>query len=364
MGKLRVLGLLVTALGLSTAACRPHGENLHHELHDIVATTPAVMDVDLTQDYVCQIHSQQHIEIQALETGYLEEIPIQEGQRVKKGDVLFKVVPSIYKAKWEAELAELQLAQLELANSKKLFEDKVVSDREVKLFEAKLARAHAQVKLAEAELNFTTIRAPFDGIVDRMLKQTGSLVKEGEVLTTLSDNSTMWVYFNVPEARYLEYMETKETEPENQKVELRLANGRVYPHEGRITAIEADFNNETGNISFRADFPNPDGLLRHGQTGNILLTRRMKNAVVIPQRATFEVLDKRYVFTIDDKSVVHQNEIQILHELDDVFLIEHGLNGMEKIVLDGIRQVVDGQVVEFAFQDPEHQLRNQKYHAE
>ena len=132
-------------------------------------------------------------------------------------------------------------------------------------------KANAKAKLAQAELNFATVKAPFDGIIDRLHDQHGSLVKEGEILTTLSDNSLMWVYFNVPEARYLEYMADVSQDKEDQQIELVLANGNKFQQLGKIGAIEADFNNETGNIPFRADFPNPDRLLRHGQTGNVLI---------------------------------------------------------------------------------------------
>ena len=176
------------------------------ERQKIVVTSPQAKDVVVTQQYVCQIRAQRHINVRALAAGYLEEITVKEGQAVKKGDVLFKVVPTLYKAKLDAELAEVQIAQLELNNTKKLFEQKVVSQQEVALYEAKLAKAQAKAKLAEAELNFTNVRAPFDGLVGRLQQQEGSLVKEGDILTTLSDNSVMWVYFNVPEARYLEYM--------------------------------------------------------------------------------------------------------------------------------------------------------------
>jgi len=364
MGYRKPISLILGLLCLTVTACNRKEEAAHHEHHNIVATSPLIKDMTLTQEYVCQIRSQRHIEVQALEIGYLEDIQIKEGQAVKKGDVLFKVIPSIYKAKWEAELAEMRLAELELTNTKKLFVDKVVSDREVALFEAKLARAKAKLKLTEAELNFTIIRAPFDGIVDRIRRQTGSLVKEGEILTTLSDNSTMWVYFNVPEVRYLEYMEVKESDREAQQVYLKLANGRLYPHAGKIAAIEADFNNETGNISFRADFVNGNGLLRHGQTGNVLINRTLRNAVLIPQRCTFEILDKRYVFVINEEGVVRQREIEVLHEMDDIFLIKDGLNGSEKIVLEGVRQVHDGEKIEFTFENFQKLLPKQKYHAE
>ena len=209
---------------------------------------------------------------------------------MKEGDVMFKVIPILYQTKADAELAEAKLAQLEYNYTKKLYEDKVVSQNEVILLEAKLAKAQAKADLAQAELNFATVKAPFDGIVDRLHHQQGSLVEEGEILTTLSDNSVMWVYFNVPEARYLEYMADLNQHKEDLKIELMLANGNKFEQLGKIGAIEADFNNENGNIPFRADFPNPDRLLRHGQTGTVLISRVQNDAIVIPQRATFEVL--------------------------------------------------------------------------
>ncbi len=156
--------------------------------------------------------------------------------------------------------------------------------------------------MAKAELNFTDVKAPFDGIIDRLLQQKGSLVAEGDVLTTLSDNSLMWVYFNVPESRYLEY----QTDPHRNEiqVELILANGKKFDQPGQVRTIEADFNNETGNIAFRADFPNPDRLLRHGQTGTIVLSRQQSEALVIPMRATFEILAKKYVYVIDENTLL------------------------------------------------------------
>jgi membrane fusion protein (multidrug efflux system) len=195
-------------------------------------------------------------------------------------------------------------------------------------------------------------------------EQLGSLIDEGDVLTTLSDNSVMWVYFNVPEAQYLAYMASSEQEKQNQKIELVLANGEKFPQPGKIGAIEAKFNNETGNIAFRADFPNPDGLLRHGQTGTILIHRPLRDAMVIPQRATFEILAKRYVFVVDEQNVVHQREIHIQHVLDDIYVIDSGIDVSDKIVLEGIQQVRDGDTVEFELEDPEEVLSHLKYPAE
>jgi membrane fusion protein (multidrug efflux system) len=328
---------------LALPACHEaHGEE-HHEHHKIVTTNPVIRDVETVQQYVCQIHSQRHIRVCALEGGYLEPVPIREGQTVKKGQVLFTIVPTLYKSRLDAELAEVRLAQLELDNTKRLMDQKVVSSNEVALFEAKLAKAQAKAKLAEAELNFTKIEAPFDGIVDRIHEQHGTLVKEGEVLTTLSDNSVMWAYFNVPESRYLEYMAATPEQRGSSRIDLVLANGQTFRHPGAIGAIEAKFNNETGNIPFRADYPNPEGLLRHGQTGNVLIRRTTPRSLVIPQRATFEILDKRYVFVVDDQQIVHQREVQVLHELEDLFVIKGGLRETDKIVIEGVRQVHDGE---------------------
>lgn len=365
MMKISPISAVMAALVcLSLPACEKHHEEEHHEAHKITATNPKAKDITVTLQYVCQIHSQRHIKVRALETGYLEAIPVREGQSVREGELLFRVIPILYQKKADAEAAEAEVVRLEYGYTKSLHEKKVVSVSELNLAEAKLAKAQAKADLAKAELNFATVKAPFDGIIDRLQQQQGSLVQEGEILTTLSDNSTMWVYFNVPEARYLEYMASPDEEKKHLKIELELANGKKFDHLGKIGAIEADFNNQTGNIAFRADFPNPDRLLRHGQTGNVLLSRVENDAVVIPQRATFEVLEKRYVYIVDKDDVAHQREIQVRNELDDLFVIQKGVGVADKIVLEGIRQVRDGQKVEYEDRKPEQVIANLKYHAE
>lgn len=360
-----IAAVSLSLMTVSLPACHDPGERQpEREQQKIVVTSPKAQNVTVTQQYVCQIHSRRHIKVCALQSGYLEDVTVKEGQTVKQGDEMFKIVPTLYRARLEAELAEAQLAEIEFNNTKKLYDDKVVSIQEVKLAQAKLDKAKAKAKLATAELNFTIVRAPFDGIVDRLEEQLGSLVKEGEVLTTLSDNSVMWVYFNVPEAGYLEYMAARDRDRDSQKVELVLANGSKFSQAGTIGAIEAKFNNETGNIPFRADFPNPGGLLRHGQTGTVLIHRTLHNAVVIPQRATFEVLDKRYVFVVGKDDVVRQREIAVANELDDIFVLKGGVGVDERIVYEGVRQVRDGDKVETEFRKPELVLANQKHHAE
>jgi membrane fusion protein, multidrug efflux system len=370
------LALTLGMISLSLPACqRMHAEEKeqHHEAQNkIVATSPLRKEVVVTQQYVCQIRSQRNIEVRAMQEGYLEAIPVKEGQAVKQGDVMFQVVPALYKARLDAEQAELDLAQLERNNTQRLYEKSFVSVQELALYDAKLNKAKAKLALAQAELKFATVTAPFDGIIDRLQQQQGSLVKKEDLLTTLSDNSVMWVYFNVPEARYFEFKALQGHTPDpsrlelvDARVELRLANGNPFHHDaGNVVTVEGKFNNETGNIAFRADFPNPDRLLRHGQTGTVLIHRRMRNALVIPQRATFEVLDKQYVFVIDKAHVAHQRLITVQNEMDDIFVLKSGLEEGEQIVFEGVREVHDGRKVEFEFRPPAQALSNLKHHAE
>jgi membrane fusion protein (multidrug efflux system) len=340
-----------------------HEEESHAE-QKVVVTSPKVEDVVITESFVCQIRSQRHIEVRALEGGYLDKIYINEGQAVKKGDVMFEILPVLYKAKLDAENAKANVAQQKYKYTQQLAKDKVVSQNEVSLLKAELEEAQAKATFAAAELNFTDVKAPFDGIVDRLLQREGSLIKEGDILTTLADNSVMWVYFNVPERYYLNYMANRKQREKEDKIELVLADGETFPQPGKIGAIEADFNNENGNIKFRADYPNPDGLLRHGQTGAIKIRRTLKDALLIPQRATFELLDKRYVWVIDENDIAHRTLITVKHELEDIFVINSGLNARDKIVLEGVREVEEGAKVEYTFRAPDEVLQNQKFRAE
>jgi membrane fusion protein (multidrug efflux system) len=318
----------------------------------IVVTSPEIKDITISDSFVCQIRSQRHIDVRALEGGYLDKVFVNEGQTVKKGDAMFQILPVLYKAKLDAANAKAELAQLKYKYTEQLVQKKVVSENELALSKAEMTEAEAQATQAAAELNFTDIKAPFDGIVDRLQKREGSLIEVGDILTTLADNSVMWVYFNVPEKYYLRYMADRAQREKEDKIELVLADGDIFPQPGKIGAIEADFNNQNGNIKFRADFLNPRALLRHGQTGTIKIRRPVKDALVIPQRATFELLDKRYVWTVDDNHVAHQTLITIKYELEDIFVVE------------GVREVEEGEKVAYEFRSPEEALKNQKFHAE
>ncbi len=332
------------------------------EAHKIIVTSPIREDVVSTREYVCQIHAWRHIEVCALEGGYLEAIDVKEGQLVTKGERLFKILPILYQAKLAADNAHADLMRIKRDNTKRLFEKNIVAKPEVDLANAELAEAEADVKLAQAEMDFADVKAPFGGIVDRQHEQLGSLIDEGEVLTTLSDNSLLWVYFNVPERDYFEYEAS--TYKNELTVELKLANHEMFSEEGKIGAIEADFNNETGNISFRADFDNPNRLLRHGQTGKIMLSHVVKGAIVIPQRATYEILAKKYAYVVDKDNIIRQRDITIEREKDDIYVISDGLDVNDKIVFEGVRQVRPGDKVEYEYKAPEELLKDLKSHAE
>lgn len=328
-----------------------------------MVTSPLRKDTLTVRQYVCQIRSIQHIELRALERGYLQKIFVDEGQYVREGQRMFQIMPLLYQAELQKAQAEANFAEIEFKNTKQLADSNVVSPNELAMAKAKLDKAKAELALAQTHLMFTEIKAPFDGIMDRFHARLGSLVDDGDLLTTLSDNHKVWVYFNVPEAEYLDY-KTNERKDSVMNVDLIMANHKMFEYPGKVETIEADFDNETGNISFRATFPNPKGLLRHGETGNIQIKQPFKNGLLIPQKATFEVLEKKYVYVVDKDNVVKSREITIAAELPHIFIVGSGLNENEKILLEGLRQVRENQKIEYTFEKPDGVISQLFLHAE
>ena len=343
-----VLGLIAT---LSISGCHKTETEAHEEQPKYAATTPFREDTSVIKEYVCQIHAIRHIEIRALERGYVQDIFVDEGQLVPKGHQMFKIMPNIYQAELLKAQAEASTANIEYLNTKALTDQKIVSPNELALAKAKLDKENAEVKLAETHLNFTDINAPFEGIMDHFEVRNGSLVEEGALLTTLSDVSKLWVYFNVPESEYIDYKQHKH-EGGREKVKLRMANGQVFNQIGEIETIEADFDNSAGNIEFRATFPNPDKLLRHGETGTLLMTKPYNNALIIPQKATFEIMDKTYVYVINAQEKLEQRMITIEAEIPHLFIISAGLKDDDKILIDGLRKVHSGDKVDIDLKSP------------
>ncbi len=358
----RILMILSLIALLCNTSCQSEKEEKEEETK-FLATSPLKKDTLITREYVCQIHSISHIELRALEKGYLQQIYVDEGQYVKKGELMFKIMPLLYQAEMEKAQAEANFAEIEYLNTKRLADSNVVAPNELAMAKAKFNKAKAELSLAQVHLGFTDIKAPFDGLIDHFQVRLGSLLDEGDLLTTLSDNSEMWVYFNVPEAEYLNYKANAQTE-NLLKVNLLMANNQLFEYPGVVKTIEADFNNETGNIAFRATFPNPKSLLRHGETGNILMTIPLKNAIIIPQKATFEILEKKYVYVIDKNNVVHSREITIASEVPDLYFIKNGVNENERIVLEGIRKVKDGDKITYTYEDPKTVIPKLKVYVE
>lgn len=364
MKKIHVIIYSFTILAF-LGSCNSKKEEKVTEKKEYLVTKPIIKDTTVIKDYVCQIKSINHIELRALESGYVQKILVDEGKEVKKGQLMFVIMPVLYQAEYEKAKAEAEYVKIEYLNTKALADNNVVSKNELALAKAKLDKANAELNLAKGHLGFTEIRAPFDGIMDRLEVRKGSLVEDGELLTHLSDNSTMWVYFNVPEAEYLNYKQGIDNNNDMNNVHLLLANKVKYELPGKISTIEADFNNETGNIAFRANFPNPKRLLRHGETGTILMTSHLPGATIIPQKASFQNLDKNFIFVVNDKGEVIQKEIKIKQTLQDVYVLEEGnLNPDEIILIEGIRKVEQGDIIKKKYIDPAQVISHLKYEAE
>ncbi|MCP2027771.1 membrane fusion protein (multidrug efflux system) [Flavobacterium sp. HSC-32F16] len=333
------------------------------EAEKFTVTNPVRIDTSFTKEYVSQIKSVRNIEIRAQEKGFLQNIYVDEGQFVKKGQLLFKIMPNMYEAELLKAQSEQKSVEIELQNSKLLADKNIVSKNELSVAQAKLQSAKAEVALAKLHLSFTEIRAPFDGTIDRIPLKLGSLIDEGELLTSLSDNSQMFAYFNVSEPEYLQY-ETNIKDRADNKVNLVLANGDTFKDKGNVEVIESEFNNETGNIAFRARFPNSGKLLRNGETGQVQMNVPLKNAIVIPQKATYEIQDKKYVFVIDKNDKVSSREITITGEIPDLYVIKSGLNENDKILLEGVQKVKENDKIKYEFESPKKVINNLRLKAE
>ena len=343
-------------------SCKPK-EEVKEEVSKYTVTNPFKVDTLFSKEYVSQIRSVRNIEIRAQEKGYLQNIYVDEGQFVKAGQLLFRIMPKIYEAELVKAQAEAKAILIELQNTKLLADKNVVSKNELAMSQAKVEQAKAEVALAKLHLSFTEIKAPFSGTIDRIPKKLGSLIDEGELLTSLSDNSEMFAYFNVSEPEYLDYKANAKASS-NTKVNLLLANNELLPYSGVVETIEGEFDSETGNIAFRAKFPNPQKLLKHGETGKVKMTVPLRNALIIPQKATYEIQDKIYVFVVDKNNVVHSRNITISNEMPDLYVIGSGLGENDRILLEGVQKVKDNDKIQAEFVTPKDAISRLKLYAE
>ncbi|RBL88760.1 efflux RND transporter periplasmic adaptor subunit [Chitinophaga flava] len=351
-------GIYASLLTLFVAGCVTKGESTQNEeLKSLPVTSLVAKDTLLHRTYVTDIQAVQNVEIRARVNGFLDKVYVDEGQEVKKGQLLFGINDAEYRselAKAKAVLsnmvAEAKSASLELERVKMLVEKKVVAASELEVATARLSAAQAKIDEARSaesnaamHLSYTSIRAPFDGIIDRIPLKTGSLISEGTLLTTVSDTREVYAYFNVSETEYLQYSKAiAKGDNSYRQVHLVLADGSDYNQTGQIETMESEFEENTGSIAFRARFANPAKLLKHGASGKVRLTSEMDSAIIIPQKAVFEMQDKNYVFVVDASNKVKMRNFVPKARFSHFYIVKSGLQPGERIVCEGVRNIRDG----------------------
>ncbi|MBO9151299.1 efflux RND transporter periplasmic adaptor subunit [Chitinophaga sp. GCM10012297] len=347
---------------LAMAGCAAKGEKTNEkDIKTLPVTELIATDTMFYRSYVANIQAVQNVEVRARVSGFLEKIYVDEGQEVKKGQLLFSISDAEYsaelaraKAALTNVIAEAKAAELETGKVKLLVEKKVVAATELEVAEARLAAAKAKIdeaRSAEANaamrLSYTNVRAPFDGLIDRIPLKTGSLINEGSLFTTVSDTRQVYAYFSVSETEYLHYKKSLANgEDAYRKVRLELADGARYAHIGEIETVEGEFEENTGSIAFRARFPNPGKLLKHGASGKVKLRSELEDVVIVPQKAVFEMQDKNYVFVVDKENKVKMKNFHPQTRFAHFYIVESGLKPGERVVCEGVRNIRDGMKIE------------------
>ncbi|MBM4208060.1 MAG: efflux RND transporter periplasmic adaptor subunit [Gammaproteobacteria bacterium] len=325
--------------------------------------SPLVQDMPYSHEYVAEIHSVKYVEVRSRVKGYIEKIYVDEGKNVKEDQLLFALNSEEYQkevqkanAVYKNAVADLKAAEVDLANVKRLVAKDIVSTSELAVALAKTDALKADVEEAIAnkdkavlELTYTQIKAPYHGVINRIHNKVGSLIDEGAMLTSISESSEVFAYFNLSETDYLNYISAGGSATKT--VNLKLANNSLYGYEGKLETVESEFDRLTGNIAFRARFPNPDGLLKHGSHGKIIVNKILDNALLVPQKSTLEIQDKLYVFVVREDGTLSQRNITQRMRFPDYFAIDSGLERNEKFLLEGVEKVKDGVKVKVSSVD-------------
>ncbi|MEQ8238912.1 MAG: efflux RND transporter periplasmic adaptor subunit [Cyclobacteriaceae bacterium] len=321
-------------------------------------TKPVKKDTSICVDYIANLQAIKHVQLKSRIKGVINQIHVDEGQLVKSGTVLFTLSSQEYETELlkarssvNSAIAELKSAEVELKSTIELVQKGIESSTQLELGKAKIEALEAKVEEAKSleenaklHLSFTTITAPFEGIIGRIPNKVGSLEEEGTLLTTISDNSQIHTYFNVSEKEYLKLL--VEQDKAKERVSLILANQQTYLHEGIIETQDNHINSETGTIAFRATFPNPDRNLKHGATGKVQIKRQIKNALLIPQIATVETQDMISVFVLDNENTIHRKKVSVLFRLPHLYVLGSVLSTDDRIIYQGLQHVEDGMSVD------------------
>jgi len=346
-----------------TIACG-NNKNAQPAIESFPVTDVIKMDTTIYTDYVTELHAVQNVEIRARVSGYLEKNWVDEGAHVKKGQLLFSINSQEYqqelskaKALYKSAVAEVKAAELDYKNVSQLASSKIVSTTELELAKnkldaqkAKLEEALAHQNHAQLRLSNTEIRAPFDGIINRIPNKMGSLIEEGTLLTTISSNDEVYAYFDVSEKEYLNFAKSvKNDEINSRLVGLILADGSEHEAKGVIETVEGAIDANTGTIAFRARFKNTGMLIKHGASGKVRLYKKLKNALIIPQKSTYEIQDKMYVMVVDKQNRVLARNIIVSSRVPHLFIVGRGLSAGEQVVYEGTQRLVSGQEIKPVF---------------
>jgi len=310
--------------------------------------------------YPASIKGVQDVQISPKIGGFITRINVKEGQTVGAGQVLFEIDNATYQAQVRQAQASVNTAQaacntakLSYENSQKLFENKVIGDFELKSAtnqyeQAKAGLAQAQAALASAkeQLSFCFVKSPASGVVGTLPFKVGALVGAQNVLTTVSNNSSMEVYFSMTEKDALAMSKSGDGLSQLPAVQLKLADGTIYGHEGKVTKMSGVIDQATGTVQLIAVFPNAEKLLKSGGSGAIVIPHDNNSAIVIPQSCVSEVQDKKFVYTLGKDNKVVYTEIKVAPQNDgNNYVVTEGLKVGDKYVSNGITKLSDGMVI-------------------
>ena len=352
--------LLVAACAAMLASCGKSGGRPNFGDNEYPVVEVGMSSAAMQTTYPATIKGVQDVQISPKVGGFIVKINVKEGQTVSAGQVLFEIDNVTYHAQVrQAQAAvntaqtQVNTAQLTYENSKKLHENRVIGDYELKTSQntyeqakAGLAQAEAALTNAKEALSFCYVKSPAAGIVGTLPYKVGALVGAQNVLTTVSNNSSMEVYFSVNEKDALEM--SKADGGQNgalaamPAVKLQLADGTIYAHEGKVTKMSGVIDQTTGSVQLIAVFPNPDKILKSGGSGNIVIPHVNDDAIVIPQSCVMEVQNKKFVYTVNDSNKVQYTEITVDPQTDgNNYVVTSGLKKGDKYVTNGVSKLTD-----------------------
>lgn len=360
---LRKIIFTLLAVALFASSCKEQRQEASRQAYPVITVQKSAVEV--TSDYPATIRGRQDIEIYPQVSGKIVKVAVTEGQRVSRGQTLFVIDQVAYRAALQNAEANVRAARAAAATARQtyvgkreLFEQKVVSEFELNTAhnamltaEAQLAQAKAQEVSARNDLSYTVVTSPANGVVGTIPYRVGALVSSSSAspLTTVSDNSEMYVYFSMPENSMLalirKYGSVDKTIKQMPAVQLRLNDGTLYGKKGRVESISGVIDRQTGAVSLRAAFPNTGGLLHSGGSGNVLITEGIGSALTIPQGATYELQDKVFVYrVVDGKAKSTRIEVTPLNE-QKKYIVRSGLKPGDVIVAEGAGMLQDGVTV-------------------